>query len=130
MAVEASVAVQQIPMPRSLDGLAAQWREDAETLRRRGATAQAVLLESCADELATVLRERDLEALTIQQASEESGYSYSALQKMVAKGELANVGDKHRPRVRRGDIPHKIQKRRLQALDGEPDLAGTILTGG
>ena len=94
-------------MPRSLDGLAAQWREEVETLQRRGATAQAVLLESCADELATVLRQRNLEALTIQQASEESGYSYSGLQKMVADGKLPNVGDRNRPRVRRGDLPRK-----------------------
>jgi len=31
--------------------LAAQWRDEADTLRECGAEAQAVLLESCADEL-------------------------------------------------------------------------------
>ncbi len=117
-------------MPRSLDGLAADWREDAETLRKRAATAQAVVLESCAEELETVLRERDFEALTLQGASEESGYSYSALQKMVAEGKLPNRGDKNRPRVRRGDLPRKAGQLPRGPSDGEPDLAGTILTGG
>ena len=96
-------------------------------LRRRGAEQSAVLLESCAEDLEEALTEAALEALTLQQAADESGYSYSALQKMVATGKLSNVGDKNRPRVRRGDIPHKIQKRTLQALDGEPDLAGQVL---
>ena len=114
-------------MPRLLDGLAAQWRAEAETLRRRGATAQALLLESCADELATVLRERDLEALTIQQASEESGYSYSGLQKMITDSKLPNVGDKNRPRVRRGDLPRKAGRLSKPTHDGEPDLVGQIL---
>ena len=114
-------------MQHSLDWLAAQWREEAETLRRRGATAQAVVLESCADELVIVLRERDLEALSLQGASEESGYSYSALQKMVADGKLPNVGDKNRPRVRRGDLPRKAGRLNKPTHEGEPDLVGQIL---
>lgn len=114
-------------MPDSLDPLAAQWRDEAETLRRRGATTQAVVLESCAEELETVLREHDLQALNLQSASEESGYSYSALQKMVAEGKLPNIGDKNRPRVRRGDLPRKPCR---LLRDSEPDLVGQILGPG
>ncbi len=33
------------------DHLARQWRDEADTLRRRGAVAQAVVFEQCADEL-------------------------------------------------------------------------------
>ena len=110
--------------------LATRWRDEAATFRKRGAGAQAVLLESCAEELETVLRERDLEALTLQGASEESGYSYSALQKMVAEGKLPNRGDKNRPRVRRGDLPRKAGRLPRGPSDGEPNLAETILTGG
>ena len=110
--------------------LTAQWRDEAESLRKRGAGAQAVLLESCAEELETVLRERDLEALTLQGASEESGYSYSALQKMVAEGKLPNIGDKNRPRVRRGDLPRKAGQLPRGPSDGEPDLAEKVLAGG
>ncbi len=76
------------------------------------------------------LREQALEALTLNEASEESGYSYSALQKMVADGKLPNLGDRNRPRVRRGDLPRKAGQLPRGPSDGEPDLAGTILTGG
>ena len=96
-------------------------------LRRRGAPQQADALESCADELEAALRQHEQEALTLQEASEESGYSYSALQKMVATGKLARVGNKHTPRVRRRDLPRKARQHLSDQLDGEPDLAARIL---
>ena len=116
-------------MATSIELLTTQWRRGAETLRKWGAGAQAAVLESCAEELDTVLREHELEALTLHGAMEESGYSYSAIQKMVAKGRVPNVGDKTRPRVRRGDLPRK-PGRLPRGPSGEPDLAGTILAGG
>jgi hypothetical protein len=112
-------------MPDPLALLTTHWREEAQMLRRRGAEAQACVLEQCAEELEGALRESDLEALTLEQAAEESGYSYSALQKMVARDELENVGEKHKPRVRRGDLPRKA--RRTAHGDDDPDLAGMIL---
>ena len=117
-------------MSNPVGALASRWRTEANVLRKRGAVAQAVALESCADELETVLRERDLEALTLQGASEESGYSYSAIQKMVAEGKLPNLGDKNRPRVRRGDLPRKAGQLPRGPSDGEPDLAEKVLAGG
>ncbi len=82
------------------------------------------MAESYAQELETALRECELEELTLQGAADESGYSYSAIQKKVADGELQNVGDKNRPRVRRGDLPRKGRRPKPK---GEPDLAGRIL---
>ena len=110
--------------------LAAQWRTDADTLRRRGAEVQAVALESCADDLEAAHREHALEALTLNEAAQESGYSYSTLQKKVASGELPNMGTKNCPRVRRGDLPRKAGRLPRGPSDGEPNLAETILTGG
>ncbi len=110
--------------------LAAHWRTEADTLRRRGAEGQAVALESCADELEAAHREEALEALTLNAASQESGYSYSALQKKVASGELPNMGTKNCPRVRRGDLPRKTGQLSRRPSDGEPDLAGKVLAGG
>jgi hypothetical protein len=107
-------------------GLGARWRAEASLLRRRGADAQAVVLETCAAEFDEWLRERSLEALSLAEAERESGYSYSALQKMVARGELENIGDKHRPRVRRGDLPRKPLK--YQRSQVGPALAEGILT--
>ncbi len=117
-------------MTRESRDLVAQWREEAAVLHRRGANAQAVVLEQCSEELEAALREHDLEALTLNEASQESGYSYSTLQKKVASGELPNVGSKNCPRVRRGDLPRKAGQLPRRPSDGEPDLAGTILAGG
>ena len=117
-------------MERSPDLLIAQWRDDAETLRARGAPQQADALANCADELKAALREHDLEALTLNEASRESRYSYSSLQKRVASGELPNVGTKNCPRVRRGDLPRKAGQLPRGPIDGEPDLAEKVLTGG
>lgn len=111
--------------------LAAHWRAEGAVLRRRGAEQQAAVLESCAAELEQCAREQELEALTLEQAERESGYSYSALQKMVATGRLLNVGEPHRPRVRRGDLPKKAHTRPpgpfADKPDG-PDLAKRVLT--
>ena len=115
-------------MSSSPDRLIGQWRCEAETLRKLGATAQAVLLESCVDELEAAQQEQALEALTLNQATQESGYSYSALQKKVASGELPNMGTKNRPRVRRGDLPRKAGQLAKVTRDGEPDLVGMILS--
>ena len=112
---------------RRAHDLAAHWRAEADLLRRRGADANAATLESCADELEEALHEHDLEALTLKEAEQESGFSYSALQKMVASDELPNVGEKQRPRVRRGDLPRKAGRLPSKRDTAEPDLAGQIL---
>jgi hypothetical protein len=106
--------------------LPGRWRADAEILRRRGAAQQADALESCAAELEQFERERALQALTLEQAAQESGYTYSALEKMVRRGEIENLGEKGRPRLRRGDLPRKP---RLPShhLVGAPELAGQVL---
>jgi len=104
------------------DSLPELWRHEAAVLRRRGAAGQAEALESCAAELEAWESQRALEALTLEEAERESGYSYSAIEKMVRRGEIENVGEKGRPRVRRGDLPRKA-RREL------PDLAGPVLDG-
>ena len=100
------------------------WRQEAAVLRRRGAEGQAAALESCAKELEAWEAKHALEALSLEEAERESGYTYSALEKMVRRGELANVGAKGRPRVRRGDLPRKARGR-----EASPDLAGSVLDG-
>ena len=109
--------------------LAHRWRDDATLLRRRGADAQAATLESCASELEEEVRRLSLETLTLAQAGRESGYSYHALQKMVADGRLPNAGKPHRPRIRRRDLPKKPSPDR-EGARGEPDLASLVLAGG
>ena len=108
-------------------GLSDRWRDEAKALRRWGAELQAAVLEACADELEQATKDREMEQLTLEQAAIESGLSYSTLQKQLASGRLLNVGSKHRPRVRRDDLPRKA-RRRHNAADS-PDLVDRILAG-
>lgn len=93
--------------PRTYHELAARWRADAAVLRRRGAAAQAALLEGCAEELARVEAATEEELLSLAEASRLSGYSADHLGKLVKRRQLANHGRAHAPRVRRGDLPRK-----------------------
>ncbi len=64
-------------------------------------------MEDVASELEAVLREHELEALTLEQAVAESGLSYSALEKALRQHRLPNAGTKGAPRIRRRDMPRK-----------------------
>jgi hypothetical protein len=111
------VAAGELPRPRMIDVLPKRWIEDASLLRRYSAIAQAEVLEICATQLEAELREHELEALTLEEAVEESGYSYSALQKKVAAGELENVGKKGHPRIPRWQLPKKGGRRESGIAD-------------
>jgi hypothetical protein len=97
-------------------------REEADNLRQWGATAQADAAFHIIGRIEAWARERELEALTLEEAAKESGYTYSGLQKMMARGELTNAGTKHRPRLIRGELPKKGGKR-----EGSRSLAEDIL---
>ena len=92
------------------DLLAALWRTEAETLRRRGAAAQAVTLESCADELEGALKSWQDQLLTPEQAARETGYSAEHLRRQVRGGQLSaerGEGAKSHMKIRRRDLPAK-----------------------
>ncbi len=94
----------------AFDDLATRWLDEAQTLRRRGAKAQAVVLESCAEDLESAMRDSDLKALTLTQAAYECGYSADHLRRLIRDGKLTNVGRRNAPRVRRGDLPRKTRQ--------------------
>lgn len=100
----------------SLSDLPAYWRAEAARLRAYGAESQAVTLEACARELEGTYRAANFEVLTLEQASRESGFSYSALEKAVRTGRLSNAGEKGKPRVLRKDLPHKAASGPGEAL--------------
>ncbi len=114
-------------MTNSLSALVARWREQAAAYEQDGQPG-ARLLHRVANELEATLREHELEALTLEQAEAESGYSYSRLQQLVADGTIPNAGDRHRPRIRRAHLPRKPGHSALQT-EGEPDLAARVLAG-
>jgi hypothetical protein len=113
---------------RILD-LVVEWKSRATMLREYGAEAQAAAIEACATELTEAVKEWQDEPLTLEQAVEETGYSYSTLQQKVAVGEIPNAGSRGRPRVRRYDLPRKTPTPSLLLESGEPDLAGEVLAG-
>lgn len=90
--------------------LAETWTEEAATLRRRGAPRQADALESAAEELRERVSEWELEALTVAEASEETGYSESHLRSLLSEEALENVGREGAPKVRRCDLPRKARR--------------------
>ena len=104
--------------------LAEGWRAEAVVLRKRGAAAQAEVLESCVADHEQALNEWHTEELTLRQASEESGFSYSRLQQM--RGIRTSIAGS--PRIRRCDLPYKPRRSGLQLAHGQPDLADEILT--
>jgi hypothetical protein len=108
----------------TLNKLIDDWRAEAAVCRRRGSPIAADALESCAADLVARLREMELESITLEEAAAESGYSYSALQKKVASGDLTNVGKRGAPRVRRGELPKKANPTRRSAV---PNLVGDLL---
>ena len=110
-----------------LHSLSASWRTEAELFRRRGMGESGRLMESVAEDLEARLREWELEALSLEAAAEESGYSYSSLQQKVAKGELPNAGGKGSPRVRRCDLPLKGGRSQPRLEPSNLDLADQVL---
>ena len=91
----------------TLSELASRWADEAGSLARWGDDRGATILRRCATELDVAARQHDLEALTIPQAAEESGYSRDHLRALVASGEIPNAGKKGSPRIRRCDLPMK-----------------------
>jgi len=91
-----------------LSGLVRHWRAEAASLRGWGACAEATVLERAADELEHATREDMNEALTLEDAARRTGYSAEHLGRLVRQGKLENVGRKHAPRVRRGDLRPKL----------------------
>ena len=87
--------------------LASIWRDLATLFREHAEDSVAIAYERCAEDLEECIRERVLETVTLEEAAEAGGYSYSHLQHLVAEGKIENVGGKGSPRIRRSAIPTK-----------------------
>lgn len=99
----------------------ADFRDRAETLHQDGCDERgAGIWSRAADALEEQFQEWAFEAVPLKQAAEETGYSYSALDKMARRGELEDVSEDGTRRVRRRDLPRKPN---TPGRDTEPDLA-------
>ncbi|MGH8545698.1 MAG: hypothetical protein ACREX3_19165 [Gammaproteobacteria bacterium] len=110
--------------------LAAEWKAEAETLRRWGATQQATALDACADRLLGWWEEELYRRVSTEEAAELSGYTRSGLERLRAEGKLTNAGEEGKPAYLLGELPRKPKpflRRRSRADEAEPDLAKEIL---
>ena len=116
-------------MTHSLRALARSWREEAETLRHRYADDRiAAVCETHATELETALHTALDKKLTLREAADVSGYSYSHLRRLMDAGDVPNVGKRGAPRVRVGDLPYRPRQvtagRAISAADSRPPRRG------
>jgi hypothetical protein len=108
----------------ALRAVADRWREEAERYEADGVPGHAALLRRVADELMETLGKWWTEPLGLQQAAEEAGLNYRAIQKRIERRQVPNAGRKGAPLVRRCDL-YDGGGPMLEA--GEPDLAEEIL---
>lgn len=104
------------PVSDFANSLAQTWKAEAERLRRRGLKTPSRLVASLARELEERAQEWLDTELTMAEAVEISGLSYSTLQQRLKAGELPNLGETGRPRVRRGDLPRKVGAQRRSGV--------------
>ena len=91
----------------SVEGLPADWRRQAKSLRRYGGDTPAAAIERCADDLEATLVERDETTFSLVEASRESGYSPDHLGRLVRDGKIPNAGRPGAPRIALKDLPRK-----------------------
>ena len=92
---------------RAVEELAGTWRSQASMMGRRGRAQAKLMLESVADELEDTLAAHLDEALTMDQAVAESGFTRQKLSKDLREGRIPNAGRSRDPRIRRRDLPSK-----------------------
>ena len=105
--------------PASVEGLPADWRKRAKTLRRYGGETSATAIERCADDLEATIAERDDTTFSLVEAARESGYSADHLGRLVRDGRIPNAGRPGAPRIARRDLPRKAHA----PTDPPPPLA-------
>ena len=106
--------------PASVEGLPADWRRKAKSLRRYGGETPATAIERCAEDLEATLRERDETTLSLVEAARESGYSRDHLGRLVRDGKIPNAGRPNAPRIARRHLPRKAPAEAPLARETRP----------
>ena len=106
---------------KPFDELIANLRDEADRYEETDAhVCGTKLCRRIAGQIESAKREWLWEALTLQEAAEEKGQSYTTIYRKVKKGRLPNVGTEKHPKVRRGDLYR-------DGVSAGPDLAGKVL---
>ena len=86
----------------------AKWSQRLAEWRRFGASVNGVAVaEEVLADVDQLEHESQLGSVTLKEAHRIGGYSIDHLQRILASGQVENVGRKHRPRIRRRDVPVK-----------------------
>ena len=119
----------------AIEDLPAQFRETATYIRENAASEQAACAwEKAAEKLENVLGEARTEALMLEEAEAESGYSKSHLRRLIREGVVPNSGTENRPRILRKNLPkkpgHGVRQDRNRDVNCRTQVARVIAQGG
>jgi hypothetical protein len=95
-----------------LDELRVKWRARRDEFARfQAAVNGATLCDELLADLDSAIRACDDELLTLDEASQISGYSADHLGRLVREGKISNAGRPGAPRIRRAALPRKCHLR-------------------
>ena len=125
-------------MDPKLSALSASWRQRAADLRRFGAEVQALTCTELAAELeatAEAMGEAGDEALPLESAALESGYTVEHLRRLLGAGTIPNAGTSGRMRILRSHLPRKpghgiVAPPKLRTVDSKSQVLRAALHGG
>ena len=111
------------------------WRSEAEHLRERYSDERlARACEAHAQELEAALASEGLEALTLDTAEIESGYSRTHLRRLLREGKILNAGEPGNPRILRRSLPRKPGRPTPAAIpvvrSSRTQVARAVVAGG
>ncbi len=112
---------------RSIEALFVRWRLRADSLASWGASDTAKAFRAAAYELEAVMLAESSSTVNLTEASVETGYSADHLGRLVREGRIPNAGRKSAPRIRRQDLPRKVQTTRDARIE-PPDSTTLSLT--
>ena len=121
--------------PIDIDALPGSFRETAKYLREHAASEQAACAwEKAAEKLEGALGDARTEALKLEEAEAESGYSRSHLRRLIRDGIVPNAGTENRPKILRKDLPkkpgHGVRQRQNQGVSSKTQVATRVIQGG
>jgi len=86
----------------------ARWEARRDEYRRLHVHVDgALMIDELLADLRTLREAESLGVVSLQEAHLIGGYAIDSLQRMVASGQIENVGRKGKPRIRRADVPVK-----------------------
>lgn len=112
----------------------AEWEKYLATFERLDQVTQAAIIRALIEDIKKFDRQVGETTLTLKQASEESNYSTSHLQRLLDEGSIPNPGAPGVPLIMRKDLPRLLRpiavsrslKRKTPVIMTEPQSGTTV----